>query len=92
MIRKKELIKKIQKKLKLKSFKEAEKVFNAVNESYKEGLIEKGSIKIFNIGNIYKGTKKARTIKVPNIKEKVKVPERIGLFFKTNKNFEKKLN
>jgi nucleoid DNA-binding protein len=92
MIRKKNLIKNLQKKLKLKSFKEAQKIFSAVNEVYKEGLKEEGGINLYGIGIIKVGTKKARNITVPGVKDIVKVPDRRGLFFDANKIFEKNLN
>jgi len=92
MERKKELITKIQKKLGLKSYKEAKNVFDTVNEVYEEALREKGSVKIYNIGIIKKGLKKERNIKVPKIKGIVHVPTRLGLFFKADKKFEESLN
>ena len=91
MRRKKEMIKGIQRRLKLKSFKEAEIVFDAVNDEYKLGLKDSGAIKMPDIGIIFIGTKKARLIKVPHKEKKIKVPERKGLFFKPNKIFEKTL-
>jgi nucleoid DNA-binding protein len=92
MVRKKKLIKQLQEKLKLKSFKEAENIFFKVNEIYANGLKEEGSINFYGIGIISVGRKKARNIKVPRLSEPVSVPDRNGLFFKANKKFEGSLN
>jgi len=92
MIRKKIIIKELQKKLKLKSYKESEIIINAINEIYEEGLKKEGSIKIANLGIIQIGIKKEREIKVPGLDKKIKIPKRKGLFFKANKTFEKNIN
>ena len=92
MVRKKDLIKKLQERLDLKSFREAEHIFDTYGEILKEALKDGDAVKLYGIGILKKGKKKARKITVPGIDHKVEVPERTGVFFHVDKDFEKSLN
>jgi len=89
MERKQSKIKTVQKKLRLKSYAEAEYIFDTVNKINIDGLKKHGSVKIEGIGIVNVGKKSAKAIKVPGIAEKVNVAERDGLFFKPYSQFFK---
>lgn len=89
MLRKRTLIKRIQKKLKLKSFASTEKIYNILIEELQNGLKEDGAIKLEGIGIIKVTEKAGRVITVPSKKEKVIVKKRIGLTFREDGSYKK---
>jgi len=90
MIRKRNLIKKIQKRMGLKSFREAKEVYEIVTDEMVNGLNEEGAIKIEGIGIIKKVIKPGREIKVPTKEEKITVEDREGLSFKEDSSYKPK--
>lgn len=88
MLRKRTLIKNIQKKLKIKSFASAEKTYNILIEELQNGLREEGAIKLEGIGIIKVTEKASRLVKVPTREEKVVVPKRVGLTFKEDGSYK----
>lgn len=89
MLRKKEIIKRMQKEFKLASFKDAQDYYDKFIKIYNDGLEEAGSIKLEGIGIIRKVVKKAREINVPTKDKPVMAQERSGLAFKEDSSYKK---
>jgi len=90
MLRKKEIIKKIQKRFKLSSFEKAEKKYNIFMEILQESLDEGNGLKLEKIGIIKKVVKKGREINIPTKKEKIITEDRVGLSFKEDNLYKHK--
>jgi len=90
MLRKKEVIKRVQTAFDLSSFEKAEEHYEKFLKIWQDGLDEVGSIKIEKIGIIKKITKSGRSITVPTKSEKIVTEDRIGLSFKEDKQYKGK--
>lgn len=90
MLRKKEVIKRVQSAFELSSFEKAEGYYDNFIKILQDGLDESGSIKLEKIGIIKKVTKPGREITVPTKTEKIKTKERVGLAFKEDSQYKQK--
>jgi len=90
MLRKKEVIKRVQDAFELSSFEKAESHYDKFIKILQDGLDDAGAIKLEKIGIIKKVTKPGREITVPTKTEKVKTKERTGLAFKEDSQYKQK--
>jgi nucleoid DNA-binding protein len=81
------IIKRLYKELNLSTIKEGKEIYEVFFDILEKDLKTTGSIKLPGIGIIEIKTKKARSIKIPTLKEKKEYPDRPGLRFKENSKF-----
>lgn len=91
MTTKKELIKLIKIKANVTE-KEAKKMHDVVMEALRDGILSNDGVSIEDVVKIKVVKRKERSIKVPGIETKVKVPERLGLKFEIEDFIKEGLN
>ncbi len=70
---------------------EAERALGAVTDAIVEGLVKDGDVAILGFGTFKKSLRRARTGINPATKEKIQIPESVGVSFRAGKGLKERL-